>query len=83
MIREVILLFEKVRSIISEKLNVDQEEIKMESSIVDDLGADSIDLIELIMNLEEEYGISISDEEAVKLKTVGDVVEFINSQVEG
>lgn len=77
------MLFEKVRSIISEKLNVDQEEIKMESSIVDDLGADSIDLIELIMNLEEEYGISISDEEAVKLKTVGDVVEFINSQVEG
>lgn len=76
-------MFEKVRAIISDKLNVDQEEIKMESSIVDDLGADSIDLIELIMNLEEEYGISISDEEAVKLKTVGDVVEFINSQVEG
>lgn len=76
-------MFEKVRSIISEKLNVDQDEIKLESSIVDDLGADSIDLIELIMNLEEEYGISISDEEAVKLKTVGDVVDFINSQVEG
>lgn len=76
-------MFEKVKSIIAEKLNVDQDEIKMESSIVDDLGADSIDLIELIMNLEEEYGISISDEEAVKLKTVGDVVDFINSQVEG
>lgn len=76
-------MFEKVRAIISEKLNVDQDEIKLESSIVDDLGADSIDLIELIMNLEEEYGISISDEEAVKLKTVGDVVDFINSQVEG
>lgn len=76
-------MFEKVKSIISEKLNVDQDEIKLESSIVDDLGADSIDLIELIMNLEEEYGISISDEEAVKLKTVGDVVDFINSQVEG
>ncbi len=75
-------MFEKVRAIIAEKLNVDQEEIKLESSIVDDLGADSIDLIELIMNLEEEYGVSISDEEAVKLKTVGDVVEFINSQVE-
>ncbi len=72
----------KVREIISEKLNVDPDEIKLESSIVDDLGADSIDLIELIMNLEEEYGISISDEEAVKLKTVGDVVDFINSQVE-
>lgn len=75
-------MFEKVRAIISEKLNVDQDEIKLESSIVDDLGADSIDLIELIMNLEEEYGISISDEEAVKLKTVGDVVDFINSQIE-
>lgn len=75
-------MFEKVREIIAEKLNVDQEEVKLESSIVDDLGADSIDLIELIMNLEEEYGISISDEEAVKLKTVGDVVDFINSQVE-
>ncbi|EGX28916.1 acyl carrier protein [Candidatus Arthromitus sp. SFB-mouse-NYU] len=76
------VVFEKVREIISEKLNVDPDEIKLESSIVDDLGADSIDLIELIMNLEEEYGISISDEEAVKLKTVGDVVDFINSQVE-
>ena len=75
-------MFEKVREIISEKLNVDPDEIKLESSIVDDLGADSIDLIELIMNLEEEYGISISDEEAVKLKTVGDVVDFINYQVE-
>lgn len=75
-------MFEKVREIISEKLNVDPDEIKLESSIVDDLGADSIDLIELIMNLEEEYGISISDEEAVKLKKVGDVVDFINSQVE-
>ncbi len=75
-------MFEKVKSIIAEKLNVDEEEIKLESSIIDDLGADSIDLIELIMNLEEEYGISISDEEAVKLKTVGDVVDFINSQVE-
>ncbi len=50
-------MFEKVREIISEKLNVDPDEIKLESSIVDDLGADSIDLIELIMNLEEEYGI--------------------------
>ncbi len=75
-------MFEKVRDIIAEKLNVDPEEIKLESSIVDDLGADSIDLIELIMNLEEEYGISISDEEAVKLKTVRDVVDFINNQVE-
>ena len=75
-------MFEKVKSIIAEKLNVDEEEIKLESSIIDDLGADSIDLIELIMNLEEEYGISISDEEAVKLKTVGDVVDFIHSQVE-
>lgn len=75
-------MFEKVRAIIAEKLNLDQEEIKLESSIVDDLGADSIDLIDLIMNLEEEYGISISDEEAMKLKTVGDIVDFINSQVE-
>ena len=75
-------MFEKVKAIIAEKLNVDQDEIKLESLIVDDLGADSIDLIELIMNLEEEYGISISDEEAVKLKTVGDVVDFINSQIE-
>lgn len=75
-------MFEKVKAIIAEKLNVDQDGIKLESSIVDDLGADSIDLIELIMNLEEEYGISISDEEAVKLKTVGDVVDFINSQIE-
>ena len=74
--------FEKLQKIISEVLNVGEDEITMDTTFVDDLGADSIDLIELIMNLEEEYGISISDEEAVKLKTVGDVVDFINSQVE-
>ena len=75
-------MFEKVREIISEKLNVDPDEIKLESSIVDDLGADSLDIVELVMALEEEFDIEIPDADAEKVVTVGDVVEFINSQVE-
>jgi len=72
-------MFERVRDIIAEQLGTDASEITMESSFVDDLGADSLDIVELIMALEEEFNMEIPDEEAEKISTVGDVVEYIKS----
>ena len=68
---------DKVKKIIAEKLSVDIEEIVPEASFVDDLGADSLDLVELIMSMEEEFDIDIPDEEAEKLVTVKDVLDFV------
>ena len=67
----------KMKKIIADQLGVDEAEITMESSFIDDLGADSLDTVELVMQLEEEYGLEISDEDAEKIKTVGDVVKYI------
>ena len=69
--------FEKVKKIIAEQLGVDESEIKDESHFIDDLGADSLDTVELVMALEEEFGIEIPDESAEKIQTVGDVRKFI------
>jgi acyl carrier protein len=74
-------IYEKVKEIISEQLNVDENEISPEKSFVDDLGADSLDLVELIMALEEEFDLEISDEEAQKIRTVGEAVKFIEERV--
>ena len=71
--------FEKLRDIIVEVLNVDESEVKMESTFVDDLGADSLDVFQIIMGLEEEFDIEIPNEEAEKIVTVGDAVEQIKS----
>ena len=71
--------FEKLKKIIAEVLNVDEEEISMETTFVDDLGADSLDVFQLIMGLEEEFDIEIPNEEAEKIVTVGDAVEQIKS----
>ncbi len=70
---------DKVKKIIAEKLSVDLEEIVPEASFVDDLGADSLDLVELIMSMEEEFDIEISDEVAEKLATFNDVLEYIKA----
>jgi acyl carrier protein len=67
----------KVISIIAEQLGLDEEEIKLDASFVDDLGADSLDIVELVMALEEEYGIEIPDEDAEKIKTVQDAINYI------
>ena len=67
---------DKVRKIIAEKLSVDIEEVVPEASFIDDLGADSLDLVELIMSMEEEFDIDISDEDAEQLVTVKDAIEF-------
>ena len=68
---------DQVKSIISEQLGVKLEDIRNDASFVDDLGADSLDTVELVMALEEEFGTEIPDEEAEKLQTVGDVAKFI------
>jgi len=69
---------DKIKKIIVEKLSVDLEEVVPEASFVDDLGADSLDLVELIMSMEEEFDIEIPDEEAEKLVTVQDALDYIN-----
>ena len=71
--------FEKIKKIISEVLNVDAEEITMDTTFVDDLGADSLDIFQIIMGLEEEFDIEIANEEAEKIITVGDAVEQIKN----
>ncbi|TES90890.1 MAG: acyl carrier protein [Desulfobacteraceae bacterium] len=71
---------DKVKKIIAEKLSVDLEEVVPEASFVDDLGADSLDLVELIMSMEEEFDIDIPDEKAEKLMTVQDAMDYINEQ---
>ncbi len=73
------MVFEKVKDIIVEQLGVDEEEIKMEASFIDDLGADSLDIVELIMALEEEFELEIPDKEAEKITTVGDAVDYIKA----
>lgn len=71
---------DKVKKIIAEKLSVDLEEVIPEASFVDDLGADSLDLVELIMTMEEEFDIDISDDDAEKLESVKNAIDFINAQ---
>ncbi len=70
-------IFEKVKDIISNQLGSNKEEIKEESTFVDDLAADSLDIVELVMSIEEEFGIEIPDSDAEKIGTVGDVVKYI------
>lgn len=70
---------EKVRRIIVDQLGVDEDEVKLEASFVDDLGADSLDVVELVMALEEEFGLEISDEDAEKIGTVKQAIEYIGS----
>ena len=71
--------FDKVKEVIMDKLGVDEDKINIEASFVDDLGADSLDTVELIMQLEEEFGMEIPDDEAEKLTTVGSAVDYIDS----
>ncbi|MDD5583516.1 MAG: acyl carrier protein [Candidatus Omnitrophica bacterium] len=71
---------DRVKEIIAEQLGVKKEEIKPESSFIDDLGADSLDTVEVVMALEEEFGIEIPDEDAEKITTVGEAIKYIDDK---
>ncbi|MFC3882607.1 acyl carrier protein [Bacillus songklensis] len=73
-------VLERVTKIIVDRLGVDAGEVKLESSFKDDLGADSLDVVELVMELEDEFDMEISDEDAEKIATVGDAVNYIQSK---
>ncbi len=73
-------MFEKLKEIIVEQLGVEEDEVTMESSFIDDLGADSLDMVELIMAIEEEYEFEVPEEDAEKIATVADAVEYIKAR---
>ncbi|MDO4566636.1 MAG: acyl carrier protein [Oscillospiraceae bacterium] len=75
------MIFEKIREILCSQLDLDEDRVTMESSIVDDLGADSLDVVDLVMSLEEEFDLSIPDEEVANLKQVGDLVRYIEANI--
>ncbi len=73
-------LEKKVREIIADRLKLDVEQVQPGSRFIEDLGADSLDIVEMIMQMEEDFGITIPDEDAEKIKTVGDAISYIKSQ---
>ena len=74
------MTFDKVKSLIASQLGISGDKITPEARLIEDLGADSLDTVEMLMTLEDEFGIAIPDDEAVKLKTVGSIVELIDSK---
>lgn len=74
------MTFEKVRAILVDQLDVDEDAVTMDSSITDDLGADSLDVVDMVMSLEEEFDMEIPDEDIEGMKTVGDIVRFIEAK---
>jgi acyl carrier protein len=74
-------IFDKVKDVIVDQLNVEEDDVTEDAAFVDDLGADSLDIVELVMALEEQFGISIPDEQAEKIKSVGDAVSFISENI--
>ena len=70
-------MFEKVKSVLAQQFELDPENITMDTNLIDDLGADSLDVVELIMSLEDEFGIAISDNDAAQLYTVGRIVDYL------
>lgn len=74
-------LFEEIKEVISKQLNVDSKELTLETSFVNDLGVDSLNSIELVMELEEKFNLEIPDEDAGEMNTIGDVVKYIASKI--
>ena len=72
-------IFERVRTMLAEQLEIDEDRITMDSNIMEDFDADSLDVVDMVMSLEDEFGIEVPDEEVEKLHTVGDVVRFIDA----
>lgn len=75
------MIFDKVVEILCDQLGVDESDVTMSSDVMEDLGADSLDVVTLLMSFEDEYGISISDEEAQNFRTVGDIVSYIENNI--
>jgi len=75
------MIFDRVKEIISEELGIEEEEINIDSDISEDLGADSLDAIELIMAVEEEFDVEIADSEATKIKKVSDIVSYLEKAI--
>jgi len=73
-------MFEKIRAIVASQMNVDEDQITMETNLVEDLKADSLDVVELIMDLEQEFDLEIPDEDLPKVATVKDIVEYIQAR---
>ena len=76
------MVFDKVKSIIVDQLDIDEDKVTETASIADDLGADSLDIVDLVMRFEEEFDLEIPDEQVEKIKTVGDIVKFIEENTE-
>lgn len=76
------MVFEKIRKIISEQVDIEEEKITMETSLLKDLEADSLEAVEILMEISDEFGIEISDEEAEKFQTVGDIVEYVEYHID-
>lgn len=74
------MTFEKVKKLLAEQLNIPVEKITENSKVIDDLGADSLDVVEMLMTLEDEFNVTVTDEESVTLKTVGDIVKLIDKK---
>ena len=76
------MVFDKIKSIIVDQLDADENEVTMEANIQDDLGADSLDVVDLVMSIEENFDIEIPDEDVENIKTVGDIVKYIENKTE-
>ena len=76
------MVFDKIKDIIVEQLDVAEDAVTMEASITEDLGADSLDVVDLVMSIEESFDVEIPDEEVENIKTVGDIVKYIENKVE-
>lgn len=76
------MVFDKIKDIIVEQLDVEEDAVTMEASITEDLGADSLDVVDLVMSVEESFDVEIPDEEVENIKTVGDIVKYIENKVE-
>ena len=76
------MVFDKIKDLIVEQLDVEEDAVTMEASITEDLGADSLDVVDLVMSIEESFDVEIPDEEVENIKTVGDIVKYIENKVE-
>ena len=75
-------IFEKLKELVVDQLGAEESEVTMEASMQDDLGADSLDLVDLVMSVEEEFGVKVADEDLENIKTVGDIVDYIEENKE-